>query len=587
MEAGPSSAGTVAKRRRVTRACDKCHDLGIKVSLPPFRTIATQLMRYQQVLAGLHAEYGAGSGEGRSTRRPSDARSTSASATGIPMSEAMGSIDPVNDDMILALVKVFYGTASPILVYFHWPTFWSDICSKRYDRDRCFYALTMAVCATACARVRDGAQLPPTSSLMTEMVIPASDVFHRACVGACSDMLDDGDVNFELMRTEAVLGMLCLQHNDVRGSHRHLHRYLGMSAEIGFHSETRWGSDLTAIDVEERRRLFWHQYHLDVQLAVTFGSSIRHREAQCNVAYPAEVYDDDDIQPDGVQLLPERGTSLIKGWNFVTDLYRILEHVINNSGVSPPTEQDTLSRIGLQRAPNMDAPHAQDILREIGKIYDDLPIEFKMPQEMTGDAMEDRYGFQAANILITMTTLKMILVGAQQDGIQQRCAVAGELLDGLSTIPEAYIRAASTAMLHHLAGVGHLLASVIKSPLSPWGYLQARSVLLALADLLAIFETSLSSDVKMSSKIRTHVERIDAHSQKAKGWGAVLGKQIGVAPKPLYPNGIRFQDDSLFLPPCHFIWTDLKPSPTSTAATMLPPPLNLALSRPLYSPTLC
>jgi hypothetical protein len=164
----------------------------------------------------------------------------------------------------------------------------------------------------------------------------------------------------------------------------------------------------------------------------------------------------------------------------------------------------------------------------------------------------------AANILITMTTLKMILVGAQQDGIQQRCAVAGELLDGLSTIPEAYIRAASTAMvsrleylaadgnqLHHLAGVGHLLASVIKSPLSPWGYLQARSVLLALADLLAIFETSLSSDVKMSSKIRTHVERIDAHSQKAKGWGAVLGKQIGVAPKPLYPNGIRFQDDSV------------------------------------------
>jgi hypothetical protein len=113
----------------------------------------------------------------------------------------------------------------------------------------------MAVCATACARVRDGAQLPPTSSLMTEMVIPASDVFHRACVGTCSDMLDDGDVNFELMRTEAVLGMLCLQHNDVRGSHRHMHRYLGMSAEIGFHSETRWGSDLTAIEVEERRRL--------------------------------------------------------------------------------------------------------------------------------------------------------------------------------------------------------------------------------------------------------------------------------------------------------------------------------------------
>lgn len=127
---------------------------------------------------------------------------------------------------------------------------------------------------------------------------------------------------------------------------------------------------------------------------MTFGSSIRHREAQCNVDYPAEVYDDEDIRPDGVQLLPERGTSLFKGWNFVTDLYRILEHVINKSRVNPPTDQDTLSRIGLRRASDMDGPSAQNILEEIGRIYDDLPIEFKMPREMTGDALEDRYGFQ-------------------------------------------------------------------------------------------------------------------------------------------------------------------------------------------------
>lgn len=113
----------------------------------------------------------------------------------------------------------------------------------------------MAVCATACARVRDGAQLPPSSPLMSETEIPASETFHRACLEACSNVPNDGEISFDLMRTEAVLGMLCLQHNDVRGSHRHLHRYLGMSAEIGFHSESRWGSDLTAIEVEERRRL--------------------------------------------------------------------------------------------------------------------------------------------------------------------------------------------------------------------------------------------------------------------------------------------------------------------------------------------
>jgi hypothetical protein len=160
--------------------------------------------------------------------------------------------------------------------------------------------------------------------------------------------------------------------------------------------------------------------------------------------------------------------------------------------------------------------------------------------------------------------------------------------------------AADGNQLHHLAGVGHLLASVIKSPLSPWGYLQARSVLLALADLLAIFETSLSSDVKMSSKIRRHVERIEAHSHQTKGLGAHLANQIGVRPKPLYPDGIRFQDDSVslvrtplanpssrpFLPPCRCIWTGPSPSHRSTTASMLQPPPTLAISRPLYYPRL-
>jgi hypothetical protein len=53
----------------------------------------------------------------------------------------------------------------------------------------------------------------------------------------------------------------------------------------------------------------------------------------------------------------------------------------------------------------------------------------------------------AANIIISMATVKMVLAGCEDHSISQRCAIAGELLDGLSTIPTAYIQASSTAMV--------------------------------------------------------------------------------------------------------------------------------------------
>lgn len=183
-------------------------------------------------------------------------------------------------------------------------------------------------------------------------------------------------------------------------------------------------------------------------------------------------------------------------------------------------DTDCIARIGFHAIGDNVQTH--DILKQMADTYANLPLEFKMPPDMIGNYQQDRYGFQAAN---TMTTVKMILAGSESNNIQQRCAVIGELLDGLATIPEAYIRAASTAMLHHLAGVGHLLASAIKSPLSPWGYLQARSVLLAIADLLAIFETSLTSKVPMSARIRKHVQMLDEHSQGSRGMGTHLYPQ--------------------------------------------------------------
>ena len=140
---------------------------------------------------------------------------------------------------------------------------------------------------------------------------------------------------------------------------------------------------------------FWHQYHLDIQLSVTFGSSIRQRESQCNVAYPAEVFDDQDVLPDAVYIRPDRGISLIQGWNFVTDLYRILEHIHDRMRIQSRPDTDCIARIGFHAIGDNVQTH--DILKQMADTYGNLPLEFKMPPDMIGNYQQDRYGFQGGS----------------------------------------------------------------------------------------------------------------------------------------------------------------------------------------------
>jgi hypothetical protein len=70
------------------------------------------------------------------------------------------------------------------------------------------------------------------------------------------------------------------------------------------------------------------------------------------------------------------------------------------------------------------------------------------------------------------------------------------------------------SQMHHLAGVGHLLGSVIQSPLSQWTYLQVRNVLLAMVDLLASLEANTSTEGG-STRLKAHIQRIDAYMTNA------------------------------------------------------------------------
>ena len=124
---------------------------------------------------------------------------------------------------------------------------------------------------------------------------------------------------------------------------------------------------------------------------------MRQRAAQCCVRYPAEVYDDGEITESQTQL-PETGSvSFIRGWNFTTDLYRILERVTEfqrtremNQALPGRLLSEMFSSMDMSNA----KPNRQEVLATMREHFEKLPTEFKSACPMNGDIMLERYGFQ-------------------------------------------------------------------------------------------------------------------------------------------------------------------------------------------------
>ncbi|KAL7423713.1 hypothetical protein Q5752_001295 [Cryptotrichosporon argae] len=561
------------KRRRVTRACDRCHRSGIKCapSTTPDKCSAC-------------ASFGSDCTYDRPIKRrgppPRAGPYTSRQGHQRHVSRMSGTLDDdgweyeeVADAVTIEeLADAFYRICYPILHPFHWPSFMQAIREQKYRTCRSFYVTTMAVCALASARLRDGAVNPAQSprSLRVDGDSPAtpvpgpstaslpagtsnaspaarpsttsppSETFYRASLRAFpTDLARAPD--FDYKRAKTVLSVTAIQYGAVRDAQCHLGDCITLCAMDGFNNEARWPAGLNEIEIQERRRLFWLTYHHDVYTATTWNGIVKHRESQSTVLYPAEV-DDDEITADGLVLRPGPRIRFFRGWNLVTDMYRIMEHALEqlrskrsesavygsaSNGAGPNDRKAPVTDLYAARV----WPSAQQVLDVVGRLYDTLPPDFKRVRAMTGDFQQDVIGFQGVNIIITLQTMKMVLAGLDEaSSVEKRCAIAGELLDAFAAIPTAFMHTVSSPLLHHLAGVGHLLGSVIQSPLSPWSYLQVRHVLLAMADLLSSLEAVLTNVPGISDKLRAHVSRIDQYMSAAAAERTRSGHAWGFLP---------------------------------------------------------
>jgi hypothetical protein len=195
---------------------------------------------------------------------------------------------------------------------------------------------------------------------------------------------------------------------------------------------------------------------LDVYSSIVWGGIIRHREAQSNVRYPGDLRDEfifrnDTVSPTSVDqsVASANGASndWIIGWNFTTDMYRILEHALDSQRRRSPPNNGTAEVWSLFRPAQMAGPW---LMEHVLAMYSALPPPFREARPAIGDISHDIYGFQSANIQATLQLLRMVIYSSEEQGVDGKCDVAGQVLSVFSKVPVEYLKAISSPLVCRL-----------------------------------------------------------------------------------------------------------------------------------------
>ncbi|KAM3065590.1 hypothetical protein ACMFMG_011300 [Clarireedia jacksonii] len=510
------------KARRIPRACDFCHRRSIRC-----RVSNADPTRCQNC-----ADFGERCTNNRPAKRrgvrplAERARDSAVPSTAIVpedieqhISQAWQAPVIASQSLVMDLVEVYFEVVYPIFPFFHQPTILRRVSRGEHQANRPLFAVTMAICALSSARARDGAIFSGRWDLPS-LNDPPSENFFTAAESAIPKG-GAANTDFNYMRACALLSITAIQYGQPRTMHYYLGLYYTFVEIDGLHDEANWPKGIGIVETEERRRLFWSIYTLDVYISIVWARVIRSCEAQSNVVYPTALDDTDisdagyrqssaispisSLQSPGAPSNGEPARCWLYGWNFTTDLYRILEHVLDQFRRRRP--QHRLSTPIDAIFGGISAPSSA-VLDFILTRYKNLPSRFKVTPSAIANE-DHRLNFQTANIAATIQLVRMMLFAAEDATVEQRCRVASELLQAFSDVPIVYLRAISSPLLHHLAGIGSILGSVFENGLPESSYQQIRTVLLSLVRLLADLEVGLYCTAGASSRIRTLVERID------------------------------------------------------------------------------
>jgi len=191
---------------------------------------------------------------------------------------------------IECLVDVYLHVVYPIFPLFHQPTLLQKVKDQEYLRNQGCFASLMAACALASARQRDGALFRSITNASYNGNI-SSETFYKAAIDMMPKNLVEAD-GLDYMRACALLSITSIQYGDIEAMQLYLGHYFTLVGIHRFYDEANWPKDVTNIEVEERRRLYWSTYTLDVYSSIVWNGSAHVTGANARVRYPTEIEDD-------------------------------------------------------------------------------------------------------------------------------------------------------------------------------------------------------------------------------------------------------------------------------------------------------
>lgn len=218
-------------------------------------------------------------------------------------------------------------------------------------------------------------------SLLEGVHIPDSENYFCEAISVIPFRIVES-LDLDYLRSFGLLAVYSIQRGNHSDLHRYLALYLALVAQHGFHEESRWPADLSISDIDDRRRLFWCMYRIEIHSACILGHVVRIPESQVTVYYPRIT---PSTEPDA--------QAWISGWDYITDLFRLLEYAMLSLRISK-TRKPVLSSF-------CERPSSNELLSSLAKLKAGKPRILLGLGKLQNDFQSNRCRYLAVQIICT------------------------------------------------------------------------------------------------------------------------------------------------------------------------------------------
>lgn len=351
------------------------------------------------------------------------------------------------------------------------------------DPDSPSYMLLMALCAVSSQTAALHAVFDHT--LLWGHPPPDSEEYFFEAISRIPIRIASSQ-DLDYLRSFGLLAVYSLQ----RGNHNDLHRYLGLYhalvAQHGLHDENRWPDDLSLQDIDDRRRLFWCVYRLEIHSACVLGHIVRMPESQVSVLYPRII-----------PSMDREAQAWTAGWDYITDLFRLLEYAIFS--LRGCKNRKSVLAVFCER------PSPVTLLDALARLKSNKPCILSVTPGSDTTLESNRCKYMAVQITCTETLVNIMALLYCQAPASEIMELAETFLEEVTKADLIMFKVAGSHIVHQLLGVGHMIYNASRYEHGRcWS--EAKRLIAFLGDLVNNLEGDIPSAAEAGARLLRLVE---------------------------------------------------------------------------------